>query len=208
MARYTGAVCRLCRREGEKLFLKGERCFTSKCSAEKREGGPGQHGSARQSRSNYKLQLREKQKARRMYGLLERQFRIYYEKGARSKGMTGLEIMRQLETRLDSVVYRIGFGVSRRASRQLVSHGQILVNGRTVNIPSYLVSAGDVIEVVDKQKKNVNIVASAEAAASRLIPEWLELDKGNLRGTVKSLPARQAMPQNINEQLIVELYSK
>lgn len=208
MARYVGPVCRGCRREGEKLFLKGERCFTGKCSFERREGGPGQHGRGRQSRSDYKLQLREKQKTKKMYGLLEKQFRSYYKAAAHAKGVTGTQLLLRLETRLDNICYRLGFGFSRRAARQLVRHGHVLVNGKRVNIPSYLVSTGDVVEVADKQKSNINIRGSVESAAARMIPDWISLDKAELRGTVKSLPTREAMPQNVNEQLIVELYSK
>jgi small subunit ribosomal protein S4 len=208
MARYIGPVCRMCRRESEKLFLKGERCYTGKCALERREGGPGQHGRGRQSRSDYKLQLREKQKTRRMYGLLEKQFRSYFTAAAHRKGVTGTELLLRLETRLDNVVYRLGFGGSRRQARQLVRHGHVLVSGKKVNIPSYIVSVGDVIEVVEKQKKNVSILSAVESAASRLIPEWLSLEKDALRGTVKSMPTREVMPQSVNEQLIVELYSK
>lgn len=208
MARYRGPVCRLCRREGEKLFLKGERCFSAKCAIERREGAPGQHGKARQSRSDFKLQLRAKQKARRIFGILEKQFRTYFERAARKKGVTGTELLASLETRLDSVVYRLGFGGSRNQARQIVSHGHVLVNNKCVNIPSYQVAIGDVIAVVDKQKKNINVTAAMEAASSRMIPEWLTLDKGAATGTVNAMPTRQAMPQNIEEQLIVELYSK
>jgi small subunit ribosomal protein S4 len=198
----------MCRREGEKLFLKGERCYTSKCAVERREGGPGQHGKGRQSRSDFKTQLRAKQKARRVYGLLEKQFRSYFFKAARKKGVTGTELLSLLETRLDNVVYRLGFGVSRNQARQVVGHGHILVNNKRVNIPSYQVSVGDVVEVVEAQKKNVNIVASMESAASRMVPDWLALDKQAVKGTVNALPTREVMPQNLEEQLVVELYSK
>lgn len=208
MARYRGPVCRLCRREGEKLFLKGERCYTGKCAIERREGAPGQHGRGRQSRSDFKTQLRAKQKARRVYGLIERQFRSYFDKAARKRGVTGTELLSCLETRLDNVVYRLGFGVSRNQSRQIVGHGHILVNNKPVNIPSYQVSVGDVIEVVEAQKKNINVVASMESAASRMVPDWLSLDKAAVKGTVNALPTREVMPQNLEEQLIVELYSK
>ena len=208
MARYCGAVCRMCRREGEKLFLKGERCYTSKCSIERREGGPGQHGRGRQSFSDYKMQLREKQKAKRYYGVLEKQFRMYFKKAARRKGVTGTELLLSLERRLDNVVYRLGFGGSRRQARQLVSHGNILVNGKRVDIPSYQIVVGDVVEVEEKSKSNLMIQGSVAAAQSRVIPEWLSLDKGNLKGVVQMLPTRELMPQAVREQLIVELYSK
>lgn len=208
MARYCGSVCRFCRREGEKLFLKGERCYTAKCAVERREGGPGQHGRGRQSYSDFKVQLREKQKAKRMYGLLESQFNGYYQKAAREKGVTGSQLLLSLERRLDNIVYRLGFGISRRQARQLITHGHILVNGKPVNICSYLVSNGDVVEVREEMKKNLNIVASMDSTASRIIPEWLSLDKGGAKGTVVSFPTRQDMPQNVREQLIVELYSR
>lgn len=208
MARYRGPVCRLCRREGEKLFLKGERCFTNKCAVERREGGPGQHGKARQSRSDYKVQLREKQKVKRMYGLLEKQFRQYFEVAASKKGVTGTLLLQSLETRLDNVAYRLGFGISRSQARQLVLHGSIMVNGRKIDIPSYRVGVGDVIEVREKFKKAPEIVTSMDSASSRIIPEWLLLEKGEARGTVSALPTREMISQAINEQLIVELYSK
>lgn len=208
MARYRGPVCRLCRREGEKLFLKGERCYTNKCAVERRDGAPGQHGKGRQSRSDFKIQLRAKQKARRTYGLIERQFRSYFDKAARKKGVTGTELLSLLETRLDNVVYRLGFGVSRNQARQVVGHGHIMVNNKRVTIPSYQVSVGDVVEVVESQKKNVNIIASMESAVSRMVPEWLSLDKSAVKGTINSVPTREVMPQNIEEQLVVELYSK
>jgi small subunit ribosomal protein S4 len=198
----------LCRREGEKLFLKGERCFTGKCSVEKREGGPGQHGRGRQAFSNYKIQLREKQKVKRSYGLLETKFRNTFERAASSKGVTGTELLVQLERRLDNVVYRLGFGSSRRQARQVVNHGNILVNGKKVSIPSYTVSPGDVVEVAEKSKKNPLIVASIEAAKSRMVPEWLSLDQQAVRGTVNSVPTREQLPPTIREQLIVELYSR
>lgn len=208
MARYVGAVCRLCRREGEKLFLKGERCFTSKCAAERREGGPGQHGHSRQSRSDFRFQLREKQKAKRMYGLLEKQFRLYFKRAVRGKGVTGTKLLEMLETRLDNVAYRLGFGISRRQARQRVRHGHVLVNGKKVNIPSYRVAVGDVIELRSPLKTNVEVKASIDSVAGRFVPEWLSLDKSTLKGTVSAMPQREAMPQNIKEQLIVELYSK
>lgn len=208
MARYCGSVCRLCRREGEKLFLKGERCFTGKCAVEKREGGPGQHGRGRQAFSNYKIQLREKQKVKRSYGLLETKFRNTFERAASTKGVTGTELLVLLERRLDNVVYRLGFGSSRRQARQVVNHGRILVNGKKISIPSYTVSPGDVVEVAEKGKNNPLIIAAMEAAKSRVIPEWLSLDQAAARGTVNSVPTREQLPPTVREQLIVELYSR
>lgn len=208
MARYCGSVCRLCRREGEKLFLKGERCFTGKCAVEKREGGPGQHGRGRQAFSNYKIQLREKQKVKRTYGLLEGKFRNTFEIAASTKGVTGTELLVLLERRLDNVVYKLGFGSSRRQARQIVNHGLVLVNGKKVSIPSYSVSPGDVVAVAEKHKKNPLIVAAMEAAKSRVIPEWISLDQAAVSGTVNSVPTREQLPPTIREQLIVELYSR
>lgn len=208
MARYCGAVCRFCRRDGEKLFLKGERCFTSKCAIERREGGPGQHGKGRQSFSDYKMQLREKQKAKRIYGVLERKFRRYYLEAARAKGVTGSKLLVSLERRLDNIVYRLGFASSRRQARQFVSHGQVLVNGKCINLPSYEVKVGDNVEVREKQKKNVNIQAAMDSAVTRIIPEWLSLDKGAVKGTLTALPTREQLSQSLREQLIVELYSR
>jgi small subunit ribosomal protein S4 len=198
----------LCRREGEKLFLKGERCFTGKCAVEKREGGPGQHGRGRQAFSNYKIQLREKQKVKRSYGLLETKFRNTFERAASTKGVTGTELLVLLERRLDNVVYRLGFGSSRRQARQVVNHGRILVNGKKISIPSYTVSPGDVVEVAEKGKSNPLIIAAMEAAKSRVIPEWLSLDQAAARGTVNSVPSREQLPPTVREQLIVELYSR
>jgi small subunit ribosomal protein S4 len=208
MARYCGSVCRLCRREGEKLFLKGERCFTGKCAVEKREGGPGQHGRGRQAFSNYKIQLREKQKVKRSYGLLETKFRNTFELAASTKGVTGTELLVLLERRLDNVVYRLGFGSSRRQARQVVNHGRILVNGKKISIPSYTVSPGDVVEVAEKGKTNPLIIAAMEAAKSRVIPQWLSLDQAATRGTVNAVPTREQLPPTVREQLIVELYSR
>jgi small subunit ribosomal protein S4 len=208
MARYCGAVCRLCRREGEKLFLKGERCYTGKCSVEKREGGPGQHGRGRQAFSNFKVQLREKQKVKRAYGVLEKQFRDTFERAASTKGVTGTELLVRLERRLDNIVYRLGIGSSRRQARQFVSHGHILVNGKRVSVASYVVNTGDVVEVAEGSKKNPLIIASMEAARSRVVPEWLSLDQAAVRGTVNTLPTREQLPPTIREQLIVELYSR
>lgn len=209
MARILDAKCRQCRREGEKLFLKGEKCFTDKCAVERRAYAPGQHGQKSGARlSDYGKQLREKQKLRRTYGVLERQFRNTYKEAARSKGVTGERLLQLLESRLDSVVYRMGFGASRSESRQVVRHNAILVNGKRVNIPSYQVKAGDVIEVAPKAKAQLRIKAAAAAAASRHIPEWLEVDANALKGTYKTLPGRADLPSNINEHLIIELYSK
>jgi small subunit ribosomal protein S4 len=201
--------CRHCRREGEKLFLKGEKCFTDKCPVERRAYAPGQHGQKSGARlSDYGKQLREKQKVRHIYGLLERQFRKTYAEAARSKGVTGERLLQLLESRLDTVVYRMGFGASRTEARQIVRHNGILVNGKRVNIPSYQVRAGDVIEVAGSVKEQLRVKAAAEAAASRGIPEWMEVDSKGLKGTFKNLPVRADLPQTINESLIIELYSK
>lgn len=208
MARYCGAVCRLCRREGEKLFLKGERCYSSKCSVEKREGAPGVHGKRRQSYSDFKIQLRAKQRAKRIYGMLEKAFKKNFGKAAKSKGVTGTEMLVGLERRLDNIVYRLGFGSSRAEARQLVNHGHVLVNGKRIDIASYSISVGDVVEISPNKKKNLSIQSALAAAASRIIPEWLVLDKDNVRGTVQAFPTREMLPPNINEQLIVELYSR
>lgn len=208
MARYSGPVCRLCRREGEKLFLKGERCYTGKCAVEKREGGPGQHGRGRQSFSDYKIQLRAKQKAKRIYGLLEKPFNRVYQIASKSKGVTGTEMLVNLERRLDNIVYRLGFGISRPEARQLVAHGHVLVNGKRIDIPSYSVKVGDVVEIREKSKKNLSVQAAVASTESRLIPAWLTLDRTGVKGTVNALPTRDQLAQNINEQLIVELYSR
>ena len=201
--------CRHCRREGEKLFLKGEKCFTDKCPVERRAYAPGQHGQKSGLRiSDYGKQLREKQKLRRIYGLLERQFRGTYKEAARSKGVTGERLLQLLEARLDNVAYRMGFGASRSEARQVVRHNGILVNGKRVNIPSYEVSPGDVIEVAEKAKAQLRIKAAADAAASRNIPEWMEVDTKALKGKFKALPARAELPTTVNESLIIELYSK
>ena len=209
MARNLDAKCRQCRREGEKLFLKGEKCFTDKCPVERRAYAPGQHGQKSGARlSDYGKQLREKQKVRHIYGLLERQFRKTYAEAARSKGVTGERLLQLLESRLDTVVYRMGFGASRAEARQVVRHNAILVNGKRVNIPSYQVRAGDVLEVTGKAKEQLRIKTAAENAASRNIPEWMEVDSKGLKGTFKALPSRSDLPQTINESLIIELYSK
>jgi small subunit ribosomal protein S4 len=209
MARVLDAKCRQCRREGEKLFLKGEKCFTDKCAVERRAYAPGQHGQKSGMRlSDYGKQLREKQKLRRIYGLLERQFRGTYKEAARSKGVTGERLLQLLESRLDSIAYRMGFGISRTEARQVVRHNGVLVNGKRVNIPSYQVKPGDTVEVAGKAKEQLRIKAAAEAAAARNVPEWMEVDAKALKGTFKALPGRAELPQTINESLIIELYSK
>jgi small subunit ribosomal protein S4 len=209
MARNLDPKCRQCRREGEKLFLKGEKCFTDKCAIERRGYAPGQHGQKSGARlSDYGKQLREKQKTRRIYGVLERQFRRTYAEASRSKGITGERLLQILESRLDNIAYRMGFGASRSEARQVVRHNAILVNGKRVNIPSYQVRPGDVVEVADKAKAQLRIKAAAEAAESRHIPEWLEVDTKALKGKFKTMPARTDLPSSVNEHLIIELYSK
>jgi small subunit ribosomal protein S4 len=208
LARYIGSVCRLCRREGLKLFLKGDRCFTEKCSVERRNYPPGQHGQSRPKNSNYGLQLREKQKAKRVYGVLENQFRAYFKKAARKPGVTGKLLLTMLETRLDNVIYRLGFASSRNGARQLIKHGHLKVNGRKVDIPSYQVRQGDVIELREKSKKVEWIKESMESAIHRGLPQWLELVPEKFTGVVKSIPERDDVTMQIQEQLIVELYSK
>ena len=208
MARYREAVCRLCRREGVELYLKGDRCFTDKCAIKRRGYPPGQHGQRRPKHSDYGVQLREKQKAKRIYGILEKQFRTYFEKADRMKGKTGDNLLILLERRLDNVVYKLGFTQTRRESRQIVRHGHFLVNGRKVNIPSFLVKAGDVVELREKSRKIPTVNEALDAVVRKGIPPWLELDRGNFRGSVKVLPARADIQEPIQEQLIVELYSK
>ena len=208
MARNLDAKCRQCRREGEKLFLKGEKCFTDKCAIERRNYPPGQHGQKNTRLSGYGVQLREKQKVRRIYGLLERQFRKNYQEASRRKTVTGEALLQILESRLDSVVYRMGFGASRTEGRQIVRHNGILVNGKRVNIPSFQCRPGDVVEVVQGAKEQLRIKGAAEAAQSRGYPEWLEVDSKALKGTFKARPQRSELPSTINESLIVELYSK
>jgi small subunit ribosomal protein S4 len=209
MARNLDAKCRQCRREGEKLFLKGEKCFTDKCAVERRSYAPGQHGQKSGQRlSDYGKQLREKQKIRKIYGVLERQFRKTYAEASRSKGVTGERLLQLLETRLDSVAYRMGFGASRTESRQLVRHNGIHVNGKRVNIPSYQIRPGDVVEVAEKAKAQLRVKAAAEAAESRGIPDWMEVDAKALKGTFKALPTRPELPSSVNESLVIELYSK
>ncbi len=208
MARYTSAQCRLCRREGMKLFLKGERCLTSKCSLERRAYPPGQHGQGRIKRSDYGLQLREKQKVRRMYGVLEKQFRLYYQRAARMKGVTGENLLQLLERRLDNTVYRLGFANSRKDARQLVSHGHLVINGRRVDIPSIQIKEGDVIEVRERSRKLARIEGALELKAAGEVPGWLELDRDGMKATVKALPMRDDIQIPVQESLIVELYSK
>lgn len=209
MARYLGPRCRQCRREGEKLFLKGEKCFTDKCPVERRSYAPGQHGQRSGSRiSNYGTQLREKQKLRRTYGVLERQFRLVYQEADRQRGVTGEKLLQLLEGRLDNVVYRMGFGASRSEARQVVRHNSILVNGRRVNIPSYHVKPGDEIAVADVAKSQLRVTGAAEAAEQRGFPEWIEVDVKALKGKFKSQPQRSDLPSSFNENLVIELYSK
>ena len=209
MARNLDAKCRQCRREGEKLFLKGEKCFTDKCAMERRSYAPGQHGQKSGSRlSDFGKQLRAKQKLRRMYGVLEQQFRKIYQEADRRKGPTGENLLQVLESRLDTVAYRMGFGSSRTEARQVVRHNAILVNGKRVNIPSYLVRPGDTVEVVAKAKDQLRIKGAVEAAGTRGFPEWIEVDAKTMKGKFKALPARSDLPSNINESLVVELYSK
>ena len=208
MARNLDAKCRQCRREGEKLFLKGEKCFTDKCAMERRAYPPGQHGQKNSRLSGYGVQLREKQKVRRIYGILERQFRKTYKEAAASKGVTGEALLQSLESRLDTVVYRMGFGASRTEARQVVRHNGILVNGRRVNIPSVQCRPGDVVEVAQPAKAQLRIKGASEAAESRGYPEWVEVDSKALKGIFKARPQRSELPSTINESLIVELYSK
>ena len=209
MARYTGPVCRLCRREGTKLFLKGTKCTSDRCPLEKRNFPPGQHGKDRKAKIvGYGLQLHEKQKAKRMYFTLESQFREYYEKASRAQGVTGELLIQQLERRLDNVTYRLGYAISRRQARQLLRHGHVTVNGRKVNIPSYQVNAGDVIAVRDNAKKLLIVEQASQYAAQYPVPSWLEANFENLSGRVLHLPKRADVNLPINEQLIVELYSK
>ena len=209
MARNLDPKCRQCRREGEKLFLKAEKCFTEKCAIEKRNYPPGQHGQRRSSRlSDYGVQLREKQKLRRIYGVLEKQFRSYYAEADRKKGITGENLLQMLESRLDNVAYKMGLGGSRTEARQIVRHNSILVNGKRVNIPSYQVQPGDSISVADKSKDQLRIKSALEAADERGLPEWLEVDVKQLTGIFKNRPERDDLPSTINESLVVELYSK
>lgn len=209
MARYTGAVCRLCRREGQKLFLKGDRCYTDKCAIDRRAYAPGQHGNARNKKmSEYGMQLREKQKARRYYGVLESQFAKYYDMATRMKGVTGENLLAILESRLDNVVYRLGFAMSRPEARQLVRHGHFTINGQKVDIPSYLVKPGEVITLKDTSRSLDKFKASLEANGSRMAPKWLDFDRNTLVAKVVAVPMRDDIDLPIEEHLIVELYSK
>ena len=209
MARYTGALCRLCRRENLKLFLKGDRCYGDKCAFERRQYAPGQHGQRRRVKpSDYQLQLREKQKVKRIYGVLEKQFRGYYYRAERQKGITGINLLILLECRMDNIVYRMGFASSRNQARQIVRHNHFLVNSKKVNIPSYQVKVGDVIEIKEGSRKVPPILEAMETVIRRGIPDWIELEKENSRGTLKALPNREDLTMPIQEQLIIELYSK
>lgn len=209
MARYTEASCRLCRRENLKMFLKGDRCYSDKCAFERRSFAPGQHGQNRfKKASDYAVQLREKQKVKQMYGMLEAQFRRYFEHAERARGVTGENLIVMLERRFDNTLYRIGFASSRSQARQMVLHSLFTVNGKKVNIPSYLVKPGDVIVLKEKHQKNAVIVDNIEGSARRGVPSWLELDQAKFQGTVKALPNRDEITLPIQEQLIVELYSK
>jgi len=208
LARYIGAKCRLCRREGEKLFLKGEKCYTSKCPIETRAFPPGQHGQRRTRVSDYAVQLREKQKLRRVYGMLEKQFRRYYAEADRRKGSTGENLLKLLEGRLDSVVYRMGFAVSRSEARQLVRHNGVTVNGRKLNIPSYQVRPNDVVAVAEASRQHLRVQAAMQLAQQRGFPEWVDVDPKELKGVFKTVPDRSELPAEINEHLVVELYSK
>ncbi|MBQ2422516.1 MAG: 30S ribosomal protein S4 [Clostridia bacterium] len=208
MARYTGSVCKLCRREGEKLFLKGERCYSDKCSVSRRNYVPGQHGKGRKKTSEYGLQLRMKQKARRYYGILEGQFHHYFEMAERKQGVTGENLLRILESRLDNVVYRLGWASSRAEARQLVVHGHFMVNGKKVDIPSYLLRAGEVVAVSAKSKDSTKVQAVLEANSGRPVPAWLDLNREALEAKVVNLPAREEIDTPVEEQLIVEFYSK
>ena len=208
MARYTGPVCRLCRREGTKLFLKGDRCLTGKCALDRRSTAPGQHGAANKKMREYGLQMREKQKTRRYYGVLEKQFVNYFEEADRKEGMTGENLICLLERRMDNVVYRMGFAASHKEARQLVLHGHFTVNGKKVNIPSLIIKAGDVISVKEASRDSVKFKALAEAAANANAPKWLEVKADAMTATVLTLPAREDVDFDFNEQLIVELYSK
>ena len=208
MARYTESVCRLCRRENLKLFLKGERCYTDKCAIERRNYPPGEHGQGRPKFSEYSIQLREKQKVKRMYGLMENQFRRTFAQAARTKGITGETLLVLLERRLDNVAYRLGFASSRAEARTLVRHGHILVNGKKINIPSYFVRAGDVVSVRERSRQMARVLTAMEGAQRRGVPEWAELDRDTCSGKIRLLPTRSDVTMPINEKLIVELYSK
>ena len=208
MARYTGPACKLCRREGKKLYLKGERCTSGKCALDRRSTAPGQHGAAKKKMGEYGMQLREKQTTRRYYGVLEKQFKNYYEEAARKEGMTGENLLVLLERRLDNTIYRMGLAESHRDARQLVLHAHFTLNGKKVNIPSILVKPGDVVSVKESSRDSAKIKGLAEALESKNAPKWLDVDKTNLQAKVVSFPAREDIDFDFNEQLIVELYSK
>lgn len=208
MARYTGPVCRICRRENQKLFLKAERCLTEKCAFERRAYPPGQHGHGRIKFSEYALQLREKQKLKRLYGLVEKQFRAYFERAERMKGVTGTNLLSLLERRLDNVAYRVGLGGSRTQSRLVVRHGHVMVNGKRVNIPSFLVKKGDVVAVAEKSQKITTLIANLESAKNREAPQWIEVDRASFKATIKDLPTRDDVTIPVEERMVVELYSK
>jgi len=209
LARYTDSSCRLCRREGLKLFLKGDRCYSEKCSFERRGYAPGDHGQMhKKQRSDYGVQLREKQKLKRLYGLLEKQFRGYFEKADQQKGITGTNLLIFLERRLDNMIFRMGLANSRVEARQLISHGHFLINGKPVNIPSYLLKAGDEVSVKEGSRKITRVLEAMETVARRGVPHWLELDKENFKASIKMLPVREDLTMPVQEQLVVELYSK
>lgn len=208
MARYTGSVCRLCRRETMKLYLKGDRCYSDKCAVERRNYPPGQHGQRRGKFSDYGLQLREKQKIKRMYGLVEKQFKTYFKEADRQKGVTGTNFLIVLERRLDNTVYRLGFSNSRSQARQLVRHNHFLVNGKKVNIPSFLLRPGDVVSVRENSRQLASVNDALEAMPRRGVPAWLELDKAKYEGVFKTIPTREEMNLPVQEQLVVEFYSK
>jgi small subunit ribosomal protein S4 len=208
VARYIGSVCRLCRREGGKLYLKGERCYTDKCAVEKRAYPPGQHGQRRTRVSDYGLQLREKQKLRRIYGVMEKQFLDYYKEADRRKGSTGDNLLQLLEGRLDNVIYRMGFGSSRSESRQLLRHNSVLVNGKRLNIPSYQVRPNDEITVIDSAKEQIRVKAALEAAEQRGVADWLDVDFKAMKGVYRTAPDRGDLPSEIDESLVIALYSK
>lgn len=209
MARYTGSVCRICRRENVKLFLKGDRCYSDKCAFDRRGYAPGEHGQRRRGKfSDYGIQLREKQKVKRMYGLSEKQFRLFFERADRQKGITGTNLLVLLERRMDNVVYRLGFANSRNQGRHFVRHNHFLVNGQRVNIPSYLIKVGDVIELREKSRTIQAISDSMDAVVRRGVPQWLDLEKAGFKGVIKGMPAREDLTMPMQEQFIVELYSK
>ncbi|MEW6333790.1 MAG: 30S ribosomal protein S4 [Thermodesulfobacteriota bacterium] len=208
MARYRESTCRLCRREGLKLFLKGDRCYSEKCAFERRGYAPGDHGQLRKKFSDYGVQLREKQKLKRMYGLLEKQFRGYFDKADKQKGITGTNLLLFLERRLDNMVFRMGFANSRTEARQLVRHNHFLVSGKPVNIPSYLIRSGDEVQVREGSRQVERILEAMGTVSRRGVPQWLEIDKANFKGTVKTLPVREELTMPVREQLVVELYSK